>query len=928
MKNDSFLTRSMDVPGEDGSHNNAINSLKEFGDSSDYNEALEEDEKTNDNVNTTALGWPLRHNNDAGNLAYTCNGFRQIKKPCFTYAGRISRVPSRYLDTDSDSGGCDGSVRDDVVSRLKVKRRRKLKRSSTTHKKSLVNGFKEHDEKLSLNLNSIRTEEIICNLNEQTRENLTNLDCSEVLEVSPVSEDNISYIAHEAQARTFFPINNTPSEAIGERGRVFEVNLNGILDSNQDSVSELGLKDASSLCCLEATVGCVDISTENKGLPRFVSRMVSPDPSLTQNSCDNETSNECKRGHCLNDLSTTQFSYAPCKRTLESCDSSTKDTFVSSIQNSKQRKVSCASLVSTNSDASSQKGNGDICCFESGELSSANGCLASRIEPIDELEPDAKLDLVKEDVLSEACCLEKSEILADKLQKETAKDQSNEEDCGFKPKGLNCFKNFNMKRNYYTNKKLNQKQLRRTERVNSNSGLKNHGVINQLKRKSVNKVEKAVKMKKNINLDANEKPDVQNVNAVKTTFSPQELDRVLGMRRNCVGVYEFLVQWTNGTSCWVSSDQIVSNKHNCILREYLVENEQDVSVINRIPFQAYCCDSLSLKECKPEVKTKKVKKMLLGKACPAISRKSIKKKEVSVENDGDHCYITVNRESCLRKLTCVKIITELITALEDASVSECELVIIKGLGSKVFGGLNLETISKASAEEKGNMMLSKMRYLVQTLCNYPKPLVGLISKPAEGIGAVFLSLFDLIWDEDAWKKMKSDENLQELSEDTSSYSLPRVLGHSGPSEEIFMGKKCEHLQPPHPSSFSKITCDENSHHSMVMSTHKEVETTLQNLGKRTSLLDINGEDIFKMEMNQSSDSAHVPGAIATCNSAVESEIDSLTVDTDSNCWPSTSSAPADRYVKELESQILQEKQMAQKYFEEIMSIWKDPSSVY
>ena len=234
-------------------------------------------------------------------------------------------------------------------------------------------------------------------------------------------------------------------------------------------------------------------------------------------------------------------------------------------------------------------------------------------------------------------------------------------------------------------------------------------MIGKLKRKPVEKVKKAMKLQKKVDANANNRKDVQSVNQINTSFSPQELDRVLGMRRNPVGVYEFLVQWTNGTSCWVSSDQIVSNKHNCILREYLVENEQDVSVINRIPFQAYCCDSLSLKECKPEVKTKNVETMLLGKSCLTSCKMPKLRKEVTTENYGDHCYITVNRESCKRKLTCVKIITELITALEDASVSECQLVIIKGIGSKVFGGLNLDIVCKASVEEKGNVMLSKMR---------------------------------------------------------------------------------------------------------------------------------------------------------------------------------------------------------------------------
>lgn len=178
--------------------------------------------------------------------------------------------------------------------------------------------------------------------------------------------------------------------------------------------------------------------------------------------------------------------------------------------------------------------------------------------------------------------------------------------------------------------------------------------------------------------------------------------------------------------------------------------------------------------------------------------------------------------------------------------------------------------------------------------------------------------------------MQADEGLEELSKDTSFSYLPRVLGHSIPSEEILMGKECENLQASHPSSisssFAKTICNGNGH-STVVSTLKEVETTLQNLGKRTTLLDMNGEDIFQMAMNQSLDSDDAPGSFTTSNCAEESEIakDSLTPDTDSSFSPPTSSA--DRYVKELENQILQEKQLAQKYFKEIFSVWKDPHSV-
>ena len=685
----------MDSPEHNVLYNDDINGQEEFNEGSSYRENLGEDAKPSDNVNTTALEWPLRHNNDSETIAFSFNGFRRAKKPRYTYAGRISRVPSRYLDSDSDSS--EGSARKAVVSRMKVKRRRKHPRSN----KLQVNGFREHNDKFSL-LADVHPDRIIYDLNEEKKDSLANFEYPEVFEeVSPTSEDTVSDVRQDKQTKRFFQVTNKLNETIKDRGSLTNVKINGILKSKCGSVFEVDSKTTPE--CLKSTASCVDISTENKGQPRFDSPTLLTERSSTEPSCDERTSGkgdskQCTQGHLKRDIADS------CNEACfnESCDSSTKATFVSSVQISKQREVSCASLVSNDHEGSFHKGS---TCLETAAISSFNNFLPSEIVHGEEAEKE--LDLVKEAIVSKAY-LEKAESfptkqLVDEQNIETQRKAGNSE---FKSTGLNCFRNFKMRKIYVN--KLNQKQPRRADRTNGNSGLKKQGLIVQLKRRSVDKVKKAVKLQKKINkLKVNHTKDVQNVKVVKTSPNCQELDRVLGMRRNPQGVYEFLVQWTNGTSCWVSSDQVVTNKHNCILREYLVENNQDISVINRIPFQAYCCDSLSLKECKPTIKPKKVKKMLLAKACPKIGISS-EKKEVIVENDGDLCYITLTKETCKRKLTCMRIITEFIAALEDASVSDCQMVVIRGMGSKVFGGLNLEIV--CNGEEKGNSNLSKARY--------------------------------------------------------------------------------------------------------------------------------------------------------------------------------------------------------------------------
>lgn len=198
-----------------------------------------------------------------------------------------------------------------------------------------------------------------------------------------------------------------------------------------------------------------------------------------------------------------------------------------------------------------------------------------------------------------------------------------------------------------------------------------------------------------------------------TGKNASDRDRVLVMRKNIKGGYEFLVEWENGTSCWVSSNDIIKDKHNYWLRQYLVECEQDVSVVNRVPFQAYCCDSLSLKHCKSTIED--IEQMLCvgNKTAQSTTSKrsglTIKiDDQVSVKYKANYCYISLHRDTCTRTDMCMKNMMDLIDALEDASNTECDVVVVEGLQGALFCGLDLhDMLSKR--DERENAVLSKAR---------------------------------------------------------------------------------------------------------------------------------------------------------------------------------------------------------------------------
>ncbi|XP_028414323.1 uncharacterized protein LOC114537486 [Dendronephthya gigantea] len=835
IENDSLVSNVMDLTEGNVSCNGNDDGGSEFDNGSSYNEGEALEAKQSSNVNSSPSQWPLRHNIDNESLekhnSYSCNGFRQAKKPRYTYTGRISRIPSRYLDTDSDSG--DGSVRSvkDSQNRLKVKRSRRRRKLPSSNSKLHVNGFKEHGAAMLLPVVEFQVDRITNNFGEQ--ECLANVEYPDVFEdTSPISNDNISHVADETPDKdSLDQITSQGSEVMCEKASKPDA-VNGeptLVDNfcSRQSKQTAEHSFTSNGCC-------VDISGKNNGRRRFES-LIKPEeestPEINEHTHLNRSTtlvNTSFKGNYLHETS--------------NCVSSMRQTVVSPKQISNDCQMSCT-FHNGNAGSFIERQNCRYCkeCTlnsPSVNISAENtqsGTESKEFELSGKVAGDIGSKSSKRKRIVKPCAkLDKTFILKDML-----KDPDSA-----KADGSQCLKDLKMRKALA--KKL---KLRRNEKTVKNDVLKRNrrnGAICKVKKTSCAKVD--VEVEENQTNKMNKKMGkLTKVKDSEASKSSEDLDRVLGMRRSPNGIYEFLVQWQNGTSCWVSSDDVVMDKHNYYLREYLVECEQDVSVVNRVPFQAYCCDSLSLKECTFAFSSQKaLRKMLCSETDVNTVRKSQvgptkQKHDVSVKYEESFCYITLNRETCKRKGTCLKIMSDLITALEDVATSQCDVVVMRGLGSGVLCGMKLDDMSKTGVE-KDNVVLAKTRYFVQTLTNYPKLLVALISKSAEGIGAVILSLFDMICDEETWdQKQILDPCENSTKGENNVYTLPRLAGHSLPSEEILMGRNVVVSEPGESkSSLEPILANSSLEPSLtVTSTVMEIEATLRRFGKQTSFLQVN-----------------------------------------------------------------------------------------
>lgn len=121
-------------------------------------------------------------------------------------------------------------------------------------------------------------------------------------------------------------------------------------------------------------------------------------------------------------------------------------------------------------------------------------------------------------------------------------------------------------------------------------------------------------------------------------------------------------------------------------------------------------------------------------------------------------------------------------AAENAKV---RVVLISGSGGVFTSGNDLMDFlgGSASGEE------SPVFRFLQTLYNFPKPVVAAVNGPAIGIGTTMLLHCDLAFaGEDALFQMPF-VNLGLCPEYASSYFLPRIMGHVKAAELLLLGKK-------------------------------------------------------------------------------------------------------------------------------------------
>ena len=203
-------------------------------------------------------------------------------------------------------------------------------------------------------------------------------------------------------------------------------------------------------------------------------------------------------------------------------------------------------------------------------------------------------------------------------------------------------------------------------------------------------------------------------------------DRILGMRRNLSGTYEYLVQWKDGTSSWAPSDEL--SDYELDFKCFLGHDYQDMTVVNRLAYKAYWKEDLikyHRNQCEIDrlVATDDVHSGQVGSGEHYLDgqiddsdpcQKQYICKEVSVQKLHDCVHVAISRSSSKRSKINQRIVDSLTLVMEDAAVDESQFVIISGLGEETFCGVNLKDLTQVPCEEEPRHYrrdVDKVRYV-------------------------------------------------------------------------------------------------------------------------------------------------------------------------------------------------------------------------
>jgi len=465
----------------------------------------------------------------------------------------------------------------------------------------------------------------------------------------------------------------------------------------------------------------------------------------------------------------------------------------------------------------------------------------------------------------------------------------------------------------------------------------------------------------------------------RKTFSKMDTDEfsspiisVLGYRTHKLKK-EMLVQFENGTSNWIDYHEKEFDVTK--MKEYYEHTEQSLSIIHRLGYQTFFpsssissfsdqdlsssdesdlddvffrpspalgkkCDQLlsnkealqsTNKEVEMSLDSEKGLKNLcnyaLSSKCSSIYPYQ-KMQEMFVKNDGDFVSIYLRKLNTKDQkkgdLVNPRCCEKVISTLEDCAVDDvCKAVIINGIEEYFASSSIFEKLLKKTPALEGKKYeedVSMLRYLIQTIRNFNKPIVAVIRKTAIGFPASLLSLFDMVFHEretekasqtskqsNVGRKKTLNKQPSEDIEDSEvscpttetecqSFVFPRLMGLTQNNESRIMGENTRLLSP--------TDCTENVDCLNEAPLSQQLRNSIRHM-RSNSKIQIKRRGRSQSEISEPANDEE------SGDEEEEEEVDDVML-------PARQSNHLEQ-LERLEGEILQEKERTEKYMSELFS---------